>query len=125
MEGGNAPRVDQKAKVAAEAAMTEKQKRPAMVSASRCTGASRACAAATSRPMPASMLPAPVLDARTVIGASNTTVPAVTCTASSVMMCDATSYLVQELLVQGLARSGSLHGLILCLRTNCCTKLYL
>ena len=51
-----------------------------MVSASRCTGASRACAAATSRPMPDSVLPAPVLVARIVMGASKSTVPAVTCT---------------------------------------------
>ncbi len=46
---GRSPSVDQKANVAAEAAMTEKQKRPAMVSASRCTGASRACSHSTSQ----------------------------------------------------------------------------
>lgn len=87
-EFASAPRVDQNAKVAAETAMTEKQKRPAMVSASRCTGASRACAAATSRPMPASVLPAPVLDALTVMGASNTTVPAVTCPKPGHCLCE-------------------------------------
>lgn len=42
------------------------------------------CAAVTRRPMPASVLPAPVVVARSESGASYTTVPAVTCLAARV-----------------------------------------
>mmetsp|Transcript_7689 Transcript_7689/g.34826 ORF Transcript_7689/g.34826 Transcript_7689/m.34826 type:complete len:257 (+) Transcript_7689:2222-2992(+) len=68
----------QNAKVVAEAAMTPYTKGPATASASRCTGAARACASATVRAIPAATLPSPAVVALMVSGPSNTAVPAET-----------------------------------------------
>mmetsp|Transcript_11142 Transcript_11142/g.46500 ORF Transcript_11142/g.46500 Transcript_11142/m.46500 type:complete len:393 (+) Transcript_11142:1768-2946(+) len=68
----------QNAKVVTEAAMTPYTKGPATASASRCTGAARACASATVRAIPAATLPSPAVVALTVSGPSNTPVPAET-----------------------------------------------